>query len=160
RAADEMAAAMDRVERNEFDERLVVTTASEFSALYEGFNRMSGRLHELIEYREQRVAQETEQKSREHFRSLVENGSDLILVLASDGTIEYESPAVSRVLGFPPGQLPGRKLGEMVHPEDREAFGSALAGGGGNGSERAVELRAVHATEGWRTLEAIIKPAA
>ena len=160
RAADEMAAAMDRVERNEFDEQLVVTTASEFSALYEGFNRMSGRLRELIDYREQRVAQETEQKSREHFRSLVENGSDLILVLASDGTIAYESPAVSRVLGFPPGRLPGRKLGELVHPEDAQAFASSLAGGAdGRGAERAVELRASHATEGWRTLEAIVKPA-
>src|SRR5262249_60554205 len=116
RAAHEMAAAMDRVEQNEFDEQLVVTTASEFTALYEGFNRMSGRLRELIEYREQRVVQETEQKSREHFRSLVENGSDLILVLASDGTIEYENPAVSRVLGCPPRRLSGRRLRWAVAP--------------------------------------------
>src|SRR5262249_8139284 len=122
RAAHEMAAAMDRVERNEFDEQLVATTASEFAALYDGFNRMSARLRELIEFREQRVAEETEQKSREHFRSLVENGSDLILVLGTDGTIEYESPAVSRVLGHPAGRLLNRRLGEMVHPEDARPF--------------------------------------
>ena len=44
RGAHEMSEGMERIERNEFDAPLVVTDASEFAPLYEGFNAMAGRL--------------------------------------------------------------------------------------------------------------------
>ena len=39
-------------------------------------------------------------RSEERFRSLVSNASDVILIAAADGSIMYESPAVSRVMGY------------------------------------------------------------
>ena len=54
------------------------------------------------------------------FRSLVNNSSDLITVLAPDGTIAYQSPSVQRVLGRPPADLVGTALGDLVHPDDQD----------------------------------------
>jgi PAS domain-containing protein len=53
------------------------------------------------------------------FRSLVNNSSDLITVLAPDGTIAYQSPSVQRLLGRRAADLVGTALGDLVHPDDR-----------------------------------------
>jgi PAS domain S-box-containing protein len=53
------------------------------------------------------------------FRSLVNNSSDLITVLAPDGTIAYQSPSVERVLGRRAADLVGTALGDLVHPDDQ-----------------------------------------
>jgi PAS domain S-box-containing protein len=53
------------------------------------------------------------------FRSLVNNSSDLITVLAPDGTIAYQSPSVQRVLGRRAADLVGTALGDLVHPDDQ-----------------------------------------
>jgi PAS domain S-box-containing protein len=60
------------------------------------------------------------------FRSLVNNSSDLITVLAPDGTIAYQSPSVQRVLGRQPADLVGTALGDLVHPDDRHDVNVSL----------------------------------
>jgi PAS domain S-box-containing protein len=66
----------------------------------------------------------TEQAAQ--FRSLVNNSSDLITVLAPDGTIAYQSPSVQRVLGRRAADLVGTALGDLVHPDDRHQVVVAL----------------------------------
>ena len=46
---------------------------------------------------ERRRADEALREREEHFRSLIEHASDVICVLAPDGTSLYESPSVERV---------------------------------------------------------------
>ena len=58
-------------------------------------------------------------ESEERFRSLVQNSSDAILVVAPDWTVRYDSPSVEGLLGYEPGSLLGRKLVDFLHPEDR-----------------------------------------
>jgi PAS domain S-box-containing protein len=53
------------------------------------------------------------------FRSLVNNSSDLITVLAPDDTIAYQSPSVQRMLGRRAADLVGTALGDLVHPDDQ-----------------------------------------
>ena len=60
------------------------------------------------------------------FRSLVNNSSDLITVLAPDGTIAYQSPSVQRVLGRRPADLVGTALGDLVHPDDQDDVNVSL----------------------------------
>ncbi|HET7685156.1 MAG TPA: PAS domain S-box protein, partial [Candidatus Limnocylindria bacterium] len=57
-------------------------------------------------------------QSELRFRSLVQNASDVTAILAVDGTTLYESPAVSRVLGYRPDELTERNGLDLVHPED------------------------------------------
>ena len=40
--------------------------------------------------------------SEKRFRVLVQNASDIITIIDADGTVRYESPAVERILGYPP----------------------------------------------------------
>jgi PAS domain S-box-containing protein len=68
---------------------------------------------------ERRRAEDALRASEERFRSLVQNASDIILVLDGDGTIVYESPAVERVLGFAPEERVGLGALGLIHPEDR-----------------------------------------
>lgn len=55
------------------------------------------------------------------FRSLIENGSDLILVVSVSGNILYASPSSVRILSHPPETLTGRPLWEIVSSEDVSA---------------------------------------
>jgi PAS domain S-box-containing protein len=51
----------------------------------------------------------------ERFQALVENASDIALVLDSNGMIRYASPAIERVLGYGPVELMGRRISRFLH---------------------------------------------
>lgn len=90
------------------------------------------------------------------FRSLIENGSDFIVILAADATIRYGSPSILRMLGHQPEENVGNNALSFVHPDDRaqvaEAFGELT---GQPGQERAVAFRFRHFDGSWRDLEAV-----
>ncbi|MGM0606188.1 MAG: PAS domain S-box protein [Halobacteriota archaeon] len=57
----------------------------------------------------------------ERHRTYLENTSDMLTVIDPDGTIEYVSPAVERILGYDPDELIGQNGFEYVHPDDLDA---------------------------------------
>ncbi len=57
--------------------------------------------------------------SEARFRSLVQNSSDVILIVETDTTIRYTSPSARKVLGLSSKDLVGTKLINHVHPDDR-----------------------------------------
>ena len=69
------------------------------------------------------------ERREEHYRSLIEQSLDLISILNLDGTIRYASPSHERVLGYPVGELVGRNVLTLVHPEDVGGVQSALDNG-------------------------------
>jgi diguanylate cyclase (GGDEF)-like protein/PAS domain S-box-containing protein len=98
------------------------------------------------------------QRSEERFRSLVQNASDGVVVLSSDGRVRYKSPAVERILGLPADVGIGQSGLEGVHPEDLPIVQRMLSDvGSSSGSEVGGEFRLRHADGSWRTLEAIAK---
>ncbi|BCY06001.1 sensor domain-containing diguanylate cyclase [Actinoplanes sp. L3-i22] len=56
---------------------------------------------------------------REWFQALVQNASDMTVVVREDGRVEYASPATKRVLGTDPADLIGTWLPGRTHPDDR-----------------------------------------
>jgi two-component system cell cycle sensor histidine kinase/response regulator CckA len=48
--------------------------------------------------------------SEQRFRSLVQNSSDLVTILAPDGTITYVSDSAERIVGYSPAELVGTSL--------------------------------------------------
>jgi diguanylate cyclase (GGDEF)-like protein/PAS domain S-box-containing protein len=92
----------------------------------------------------------------DRFRSLVQNSSDVVVVITPDGLVSYESDGVRRVLGHEPAEAIGRRFDEQVHPEEVGWLRSLLAGlAGARGAEQTTELRLRHADGSWRWVEAI-----
>ncbi|HET9380838.1 MAG TPA: EAL domain-containing protein [Streptomyces sp.] len=63
------------------------------------------------------LTQELAQKEN-HFRSLVQGSSDVIMIAAPSGILRYVSPAAAGVYGRPAEELVGRELAGLIHPED------------------------------------------
>jgi diguanylate cyclase (GGDEF)-like protein/PAS domain S-box-containing protein len=63
------------------------------------------------------LTQELAQKEN-HFRSLVQGSSDVIMIAAPNGVLRYVSPAAAGVYGRPAEELVGGELADLIHPED------------------------------------------
>ena len=61
---------------------------------------------------------EVERKSRARFEALVQNSTDVIMVLDAGLLIRFASPASESALGRAPGTVTGLPLLGLVHPED------------------------------------------
>ena len=66
------------------------------------------------------------QRSEERFSYLIQNLSDVITVVAVDGTMLYHSPSIERVAGYKPSELLGKSLLSFIHPHDEPAVRAAL----------------------------------
>ncbi|MEV8108353.1 EAL domain-containing protein [Streptomyces sp. NPDC088135] len=63
------------------------------------------------------LTQELAQKEN-HFRSLVQGSSDVIMIAAPTGVLRYVSPAAAGVYGREADDLVGAELASIIHPED------------------------------------------
>ena len=101
---------------------------------------------------------ENNKRKSDWYRTLVEEVNDLATVVDTDGTITHVSPAITRILGYDPGELVGHEGFEFVHPEDRERNADALEAVLSNPSEsETVEVRFRHADGSWRWIEATMR---
>jgi diguanylate cyclase (GGDEF)-like protein/PAS domain S-box-containing protein len=79
------------------------------------------------------------------FRALAESTSDLVCLHAADGTFQYVSPSVRKILGYEPTELAGAHPGLRVHPDDREQveryFRAPASGGVNRSSELTYRVR-------------------
>ncbi|GGZ77579.1 putative bifunctional diguanylate cyclase/phosphodiesterase [Streptomyces echinoruber] len=64
-----------------------------------------------------KLTQELAEKEN-HFRSLVQDSSDVIMIAAPNGVLRYVSPAAAGVYGRPAEELVGTELAHLIHPED------------------------------------------
>lgn len=102
---------------------------------------------EKVEEREEnlRLAQAEVAKREEYFRALIENASDAVIIVNSDGTIRYASPAVERVLGLQPSAVTKRPLTDFVDPDERARLQQDLAACNTmRGNQRAIFGRTVN----------------
>jgi two-component system, cell cycle sensor histidine kinase and response regulator CckA len=106
---------------------------------------------------EQRRSEELLREREEHFRTLIENASDVISVLSVDGTSLYESPSLERVLGWRPDELVGAKNFKLRHPDDEEKVAKAVAAVFAGEEVPSLEFRLRHKDGTWRTVEAIVR---
>jgi len=92
--------------------------------------------------------------SEARFRSLVQNASDLILVVDDAGVVDYESVAVERILGSRADEHVGQPLSGSVHPDDAETFSRHLASIADRpGGDVGGEARFAHVDGRWRVFE-------
>ena len=101
-------------------------------------------------------AEEDFRKSEERFRSVVHNSSEIVEIMAPDGTLKYASPAFERVLGYDPEASVGLNVLDYIHPDDlprvREEIETAFKEPGI--TRNLTEYRVRHSDGSWRHLEA------
>ncbi len=61
------------------------------------------------------------------FRALVQNSSDVITVVDPRGTIRFQTPSVTRILGHDPAQLVGTAVTDLLRPTDARRLSRALS---------------------------------
>jgi two-component system, sensor histidine kinase and response regulator len=101
-------------------------------------------------------AAEKLRRSESHFRSLIENSTDLITVMSVDGTILYDSPAHERVLGYNRDERIGSNALALIHPDDvQDVLDTFARGIQIPGHTARLEYRYRHKNGSWRYIEAI-----
>jgi len=92
--------------------------------------------------------------SERRFRALIEHSRDAIALISADGSILYESPAASRIVGYAVQELVGKKMFGWIHPDDLQnamsLFAQLLQEPGASVN---VEFRYRHKDGSWRWLE-------
>ena len=82
-----------------------------------------GKPHVLATVRDitdRKLADEKIRESERQYRLLADNSIDIISRLTPECILTYVSPAVTPVLGYAEGEVVGRSMLELIHPEDLE----------------------------------------
>jgi diguanylate cyclase (GGDEF)-like protein/PAS domain S-box-containing protein len=99
-------------------------------------------------------AREEAEAGERRFSSLVQNVSDIIIVVGPAGDLQYASPSLDRILGYPEEERILGMNGERVHPDDlprlRKAFATAKPPGP---TTPVTTARTLHKDGAWRWLE-------
>jgi diguanylate cyclase (GGDEF)-like protein/PAS domain S-box-containing protein len=64
--------------------------------------------------------------SEDRFRSLIQNSSDVTMIIDGEGIYSYLSPAVEQLLGYRPDELVGHRATDCVHRDDQEYMRTRL----------------------------------
>ena len=92
-------------------------------------------------------------RSERRFRALVENSSDIVLVVDADRQITFASPAAHRLLGLPEKALLGSHPARWVHPDDWPDLARVLDGSPSlprpESEEVEVRIRHVDGSHRW-----------
>jgi PAS domain S-box-containing protein len=85
----------------------------------------------VTQVRQQRTT-EALRASESQYRDLVENIAEIVFSTDTEGNLTYVSSAVVNVVGYEPGEILGRSIFELVHPQDalamRQRFQANLEG--------------------------------
>ena len=92
------------------------------------------------------------------FRTLVQHGSDLILILGAQGEIRYASESASRICGRAPQDLLLTDVNAIVHPDDAQLLHEAITSSlESSGLSTNVDVRVRHLDGTWQHLACVIR---
>lgn len=88
------------------------------------------------------------------FESLITNSVDIITVIKTDGTVVYESPSITAILGYTQQERLGKNVFGLIHPLDIGRVMKILADGLLHPRIMySLDFRFKHKNGSWRTLE-------
>ncbi|MGD0879961.1 MAG: EAL domain-containing protein [Acidimicrobiales bacterium] len=95
--------------------------------------------------------------SEDRFRSLIQDSSDITLVLDDTGRCTFVSPACLTILGYEPAELVGRVATDLVHPDDRDRVRARLGSELRSPTESALlQFRIERKDATWCDVEAVV----
>ncbi|MFJ7727414.1 PAS domain S-box protein [Neobacillus sp. NPDC097160] len=101
-------------------------TILDIAVSYSPFRNLNGEIIAIIAvYRDitNRLNMERElKKTRELYRLITENTTDMIKLYSKDKKVMYASPSHAKGIGYTPEQLIGKTVYEIIVPEEKEHF--------------------------------------
>ncbi|MGK7877455.1 MAG: EAL domain-containing protein [Xenococcaceae cyanobacterium] len=109
------------------------------------------------ELAERKRAESAWYNSEQRFQALIENATDIIVILDAQGLFRYVSPSAKRILGYTLEDTLGKRAFEFAHPDDEPLMSENLKSAIQNPgiSQPAVEYRIRHRNGSWYFLEAV-----
>jgi diguanylate cyclase (GGDEF)-like protein/PAS domain S-box-containing protein len=102
------------------------------------------------------LSEQSKRENEARFEALVRHSSDVITIVDPDTVVRYVSPTIAQIFGHLPSELEGKRLAELVHPDDvprtLSFFMSVLPRGA---VTTPAEWRIRHKDGGWREVEVI-----
>ena len=103
--------------------------------------------------REKELVEGSLRQSERRFRALVQHASDIILVVASDGTLSYASPAFESVLGYSALESVGMFINNIMDDDDVARLGRIDEATPSGHEAARSETRLRHHDGSWRWFE-------
>lgn len=103
-----------------------------------------------------RQAEENLQFSEQRFKTLVQDGSDMIAILDAEANYIYASSTSKSILGIPSESLIGTNAFDYIHEEDKERIHDLLSGMTKNQRVTIPAFRFKNADGKWRWIETTI----
>jgi diguanylate cyclase (GGDEF)-like protein/PAS domain S-box-containing protein len=95
-------------------------------------------------------------RSERRFSALVNNSSDIVIVVGADGVVQYASPAFESILGYSSSEVHNLMGETLLHPDDRAGLGDAMTEARASGSPISEEVRLRRADGEWLWFEAAV----
>jgi diguanylate cyclase (GGDEF)-like protein/PAS domain S-box-containing protein len=97
------------------------------------------------------------QQTEARFRSLVQNSTDVVMVVDADSTVRYVSPSVAGVFGYDVRDIEGTKLTGLIHPDDKTQVLQFLTASSREGGPftTLIESRMRHRDDFWLHVETL-----
>lgn len=96
-------------------------------------------------------------QTEKYYRLLLENSSDIISILAHDGTILFKSDSIRRILGYDPVELIGENEYDFIAGEDRDVLACVMKRRLQSESGEMVEYRIRDSQGRWRVMESMVR---
>ncbi len=136
--------------------RVLLLTAG---PLFDEDGKISGVVTSARDVTEQHEIERNLHQEREFVRRLIECFPDLIVVLDSEGRFKFVSERLKDILGVPPEEYVGKKVGLRMGAEDRAKLSEMLQNTvSGRKAQEQIEIRAQHIDGTWKTLRITARP--
>ncbi len=124
-----------------------------------GVIELEGRpavLATAVDISERKASEECLRDGERRWRALIENSSDVVLIVDPDLRLRYIGPSIERILGIRPEEWVGDDNFDRVHPDDVERVRAAYAELGAGPDQRAsATYRVRHRDGSWHWFESI-----
>ncbi len=110
--------------RDQYEGPIVTKSGEIRTILWSNTSILSGDDEEIVaiaighDITERKRAEEALQRSKEYFRIITENASDVVIIVDKKGTITYASPSIERSSGYKPEELIGKSAFDFIAPAD------------------------------------------
>jgi PAS domain S-box-containing protein len=159
---EQLSQTAGQIASGQLDQSVYIDRKDEIGVLSNAFNIMTTRLRDLIQdleknYQDLELAHTALSGREAHFRSLIENASDVIIILDRDHKISYVSPSTQRLLGYVPETILGAPFEAFLTEDEIPSISRLIQDLKQEGEKNLfLELRIKHQNDSWQLMEAIV----